>query len=370
MVRRPRVEARFDSLKVLLFVFKATGVVFLLKGFDNRIVVRFMRTKCNGWATRKGVLKLSFCPGTCNKERLQEGLLVFVFLEGVEAILLGLPSSSTKRVLGLSSCRDYQQGLKKVLVFLVIKDRWLVRMMALLEQQGLASALEELPATIIAAYDQVIQKKAYSTLILCLGDRLVGDLAAIDTAISDEDKALLLLTYLPSSYDNFVETLLYSRDTLKLEDVLATLNSRELQKMTEAKGDGGEWLYVRGRSGQRGMEQGTDSVWLKSQGISNKLGCYICQSEEHLKRDCPRYNHKKSQGFVRNKDQVSSSGADEHGNANVMMTMSAKELLDWIMDSGGSYHITYKRDYLFDLEEYDGGNILLGDGRECHIRGD
>ncbi|GJT94814.1 reverse transcriptase domain-containing protein [Tanacetum coccineum] len=149
---------------------------------------------------------------------------------------------------------------------------WQVRMTALLEQQGLASALEELPATIIAAYDQVIQKKAYSTLILCLGDRvlweitkettLVGDLAAIDTAISDEDQALLLLTSLPSSYDNFVETLLYSRDTLKLEDVLATLNSRELQKMTEAKGDGGEGLYVRGRSGQRGMEQGIDSVWL------------------------------------------------------------------------------------------------------------
>ncbi|GKA62983.1 hypothetical protein Tco_0762502, partial [Tanacetum coccineum] len=26
-------------------------------------------------------------------------------------------------------------------------------------------------------------------------------------------------------------------------------------------------------------------------------------------------------------------------------------------------------DYLFDFEEYDGGNILLGDGRECRVRG-
>ncbi|GJV48739.1 retrovirus-related pol polyprotein from transposon TNT 1-94 [Tanacetum coccineum] len=73
--------------------------------------------------------------------------------------------------------------------------------------------------------------------------KLVGDLAAIDTAISDEDQVLLLLTSLPSSYDNFMETLLYGRDTLKLKDMLATLNSRELQKMTEAKGDGGEELY-------------------------------------------------------------------------------------------------------------------------------
>ncbi|GKC36377.1 hypothetical protein Tco_1048761 [Tanacetum coccineum] len=28
------------------------------------------------------------------------------------------------------------------------------------------------------------------------------------------------------------------------------------------------------------------------------------------------------------------------------------------MDSRGSYHMTYKRDYLFDFEEYDGGNVL------------
>ncbi|GKE55876.1 hypothetical protein Tco_1495061, partial [Tanacetum coccineum] len=124
-------------------------------------------------------------------------------------------------------------------------------------------------------------------------------------------------------------------DTLKLEDVLATPNSRELQKMMEAKGDGGEGLYVRGRSGKRDMELGTDSAWSKSQERSSRLRCYICQSEEHLKRNC----------------------------------RSVEELLDCIMDSRGSYHITYKRDYLDDFEMYDGGNVLLGDGRECRVRG-
>ncbi|GJT64965.1 hypothetical protein Tco_1016445 [Tanacetum coccineum] len=73
-----------------------------------------------------------------------------------------------------------------------------------------------------------------------------------------------------------------------------------IRKMTEAKDDGGEGLYVRGRSGQRDMEQGTDSSW--------------------------------------NEDQVSSSRADG-------------------------------RDYLVDFEEYNGGNILLSDGRECRVRG-
>ncbi|GJU67191.1 retrovirus-related pol polyprotein from transposon TNT 1-94 [Tanacetum coccineum] len=271
-----------------------------------------------------------------------------------------------------------------------------VRMKSLLEQEGLAAALEELPTATIVAYDNVIQKMAYSALILCLGDRVLREitkettaagiwkkletlyltkslakcnLVAIDTAISIEDHALLLLTSLPLSYDNFIETLLYGWDTLKLEDVLATLTSRELQKMTKAKGDGGEGLYVRGRFGQIDIEQGKDSAWLKSHGRSNKLRCYICQSEEHLKRDCPRYNHKKYQGFVRNEDQVSGYRADGYDNADVMMAMSVKELLDWIMDSRGSYYITYKRDYLVDFKEYDGGNILLGDGSKCRVRG-
>ncbi|GKD76506.1 zinc finger, CCHC-type containing protein [Tanacetum coccineum] len=191
--------------------------------------------------------------------------------------------------------------------------------------------------------------------------KLVDDLAAIDTAISDEDQVLLLFTSLPSSYGNFMEALLYARETLKLEDVLATLNSKELQKMTEAKGDGGEGLYMRGRSDQRDMKQGRGSVRSKSRGRGSKLRCYICNFEEHLKRDCPKYNQNKSQDFVKNKDQVFGSRAD------VMMVISVEQLLNWIMDSGGSYHMTYKRDYWFNFEEYDGGNVLLGDDRECRV---
>ncbi|GJT35156.1 zinc finger, CCHC-type containing protein [Tanacetum coccineum] len=66
---------------------------------------------------------------------------------------------------------------------------------------------------------------------------------------------------------------------------------------------------------------------------------------------------------------VSGFGVDEYNSADVMMAMSVKELLEWIIDSGGSYHITYRRDYLVDFEEDDGGNILLGNDRECRVQG-
>ncbi|GJS75357.1 zinc finger, CCHC-type containing protein [Tanacetum coccineum] len=94
---------------------------------------------------------------------------------------------------------------------------WQVRMKAFLEQQGLAAALEESPATMIS---QSVHIDEFH--------KLVGDLAAINVVISDEvDQALLLLMSLLSSYNNFMDTLLYDRDTLNLEDMLATLNFRE-----------------------------------------------------------------------------------------------------------------------------------------------
>ncbi|GJU16467.1 hypothetical protein Tco_1144433 [Tanacetum coccineum] len=46
---------------------------------------------------------------------------------------------------------------------------WQVRMKAFLEQQGLAAALEELPAALIVAYDSVIQKKRFQRIDLVFG---------------------------------------------------------------------------------------------------------------------------------------------------------------------------------------------------------
>nr|GEV29394.1 retrovirus-related Pol polyprotein from transposon TNT 1-94 [Tanacetum cinerariifolium] len=309
---------------------------------------------------RKGVLKLRFLSRYLRQKRFQEGLLVLFFWKKQKVFLLGLPGSVTKGFLlfwfctaGLGARSSIKGFSWKVLIIAVLRQGvrrnvlrfldfrvvegldkndgtkfdiekfdgtndfalWKVKMKTLLEQQRLAAALEELPASTIVAYDNVIQKKAFSALILCLVDRvlreitkettatgiwkkldtlymtkslanrlylkkklytfqmhqsksqskhidefhkLVGDLAAIDIAILDEDQALLLLTSLPSSYDNFVETLLYGRDTLKLED---------------------------------------------------------------------------------------------------------------IMDSRGFYHMAYKRVYLFDFEEYNGGNVLLSDSRKCRVRG-
>nr|GEY76672.1 retrovirus-related Pol polyprotein from transposon TNT 1-94 [Tanacetum cinerariifolium] len=233
-------------------------------------------------------------------------------------------------------------------------------------------------------------KKEYNTLILCLRDRvlrevtkettvagtklgdhidefnkLILNLTNVDIEIEDEDQALMLLTSLPSSYENFVETLLYGRESLIMKDVLATLNSRELKKRTEGtKKETGDGLYVRGRSDHSGSSR------FKSRGGTGKLKCFICHSEGHLKTGCPK---NKSSGLVKKskRDQDSDSSNDE-GKAyfgEALVVVGNDEMTELVMDSGGSYHMTHMRYFLYDCKVVDGGSVQLGDNRTCTIKG-
>ncbi|GKD63233.1 retrotransposon protein, putative, ty1-copia subclass, partial [Tanacetum coccineum] len=125
-------------------------------------------------------------------------------------------------------------------------------------------------------------------------------------------------------------------------------------------------LYVRGRTDHRDSRQLRGKSRSKSR--DGRIKCYICQYEDHLKRNCPKNNRKKSTGYVNKDDQPSSSGSIYDG-SEVMMVMSVDALLDWIMDSGGSYHMKHRIDLFFDYLECDGGRVLLGDNKECKIRG-
>nr|GFA42298.1 retrovirus-related Pol polyprotein from transposon TNT 1-94 [Tanacetum cinerariifolium] len=135
--------------------------------------------------------------------------------------------------------------------------------------------------------------------------KLIGDMANIDVDIDDKDQELMLLTSLASSYDKFMETLLYGRDSLTLDYVLSTLNLRELKKRTNAKGDG----------------------------------------------------------------QESGMHSEGYDNCDLLMAMSEEMLLEWIIDAGGSYHMMPRMDFLLNFKDFNGGTILLDDNRACVVRG-
>ena len=65
---------------------------------------------------------------------------------------------------------------------------------------------------------------------LTMFKEIVSDLKSIELKLEDKDLALILLCSLPPSYRNFIETLLYSREKISLEEVYEALYSKEQVK--------------------------------------------------------------------------------------------------------------------------------------------
>lgn len=56
-------------------------------------------------------------------------------------------------------------------------------------------------------------------------------MTSIGSTLKEEDKTLILLSLLPSSYEHFVTTLLYEKDSIDLEEITVTILSNEMRKM-------------------------------------------------------------------------------------------------------------------------------------------
>ncbi|KAH9722765.1 Integrase catalytic domain-containing protein [Citrus sinensis] len=211
---------------------------------------------------------------------------------------------------------------------------WRLKMRALLVHQGIEEVLEDSRTSkkISKIKDEDMQEamdKAYSTIILSLGDgvlREVGDqttaaglwkkledliildLEDINAKIEDEDKAIILLSSLPPSYEHFVDTLLYGRQSLAMQDVKEALSSKESSKKLETKD--GKWLTVRGRSEKRDGWKGKKKGRSKSK--NRILKCFHCHKEGHFKRDCPERKIKPKDANNRNGNAaVASEDSDE-----------------------------------------------------------
>nr|GFA41998.1 zinc finger, CCHC-type [Tanacetum cinerariifolium] len=131
---------------------------------------------------------------------------------------------------------------------------------------------------------------------------------------------------------------LYGRESLTMKDVLATLNSRDLKKrIKDIKEEAGDGLYVRGRG----------------------------SSEKKVS--------KKSSGFVKKgKHDQDYDSSDDEGNAyfrEALLVVGNDEMTELVMDSGGSYHMTHRKDFLYDFKVVNSGSVRLHDNRTCTIKG-
>nr|GEW57246.1 RNA-directed DNA polymerase, eukaryota, reverse transcriptase zinc-binding domain protein [Tanacetum cinerariifolium] len=336
----------------------------------NKVLKGFLWCKDMIWKALSGKMKVDNMPSSwsaiidhyakspCNnsiwsviRRIVLATAVYFVWKERNNRLFIG-DSNKAEVVLKMiiKSIRNQMMGLKVRKTNVVLRSS-IVRVLrqGRMLKHGCEAALEVLhadtEAQTKAELTKKLTKKLY-TFYMSAGRKIfehidefnktVLDLAIIEVKFEDEDIALLLLISFPASYEHFVDTLLYGREALTLEDVMSILNSKEIKERSKSRGE--------------------------------RLKCYIFQSEDHLKRNCQKNNRKKSTSYVKKDEQPSPSGST-YDDSEVMMVMSAQSLLDWIMDSGCSYHMTPKLDIVFDFLECDGGSVPLGDNRECKIRG-
>uniref|UniRef100_K4ALF2 Uncharacterized protein n=1 Tax=Setaria italica TaxID=4555 RepID=K4ALF2_SETIT len=64
--------------------------------------------------------------------------------------------------------------------------------------------------------------------------QMVTDLEQLGVTVDDEDKAIILLCSLPSSYEHVITTLTYGKESIKVEDITAALLAREQRRKNNA----------------------------------------------------------------------------------------------------------------------------------------
>ncbi|KAJ4714843.1 Retrovirus-related Pol polyprotein from transposon TNT 1-94 [Melia azedarach] len=268
---------------------------------------------------------------------------------------------------------------------------WQIKMQALLKQQGLWAPLARKPVDPITAEMAVMEEKAHSTIMLCLADDIITEVAEeetaqgmplrdhldqlntillelrnIDVKVEDEDAALILLVSLPLSYENFVQSFIVGKDTVSLEEVRSSLHTRELRhKATGTGADNQAAGLVASRSyghGNSGKKKFKKPV---SKGPKPNDVCNYCKEKGHWKSDCPKKK--------RQQDKPTGTAAVADTNSEEDIALVADEHTDhndvWILDSGASYHICPRREWFTTYEQVDGGNISMANSSVCKAVG-
>lgn len=80
-----------------------------------------------------------------------------------------------------------------------------------------------------------------------LFNKIILNLKDINVKIKDEEKIIIFLSSLPPSYEHFINTLLYERHTLTIEDAKEALSLKKKSSKRSQIRDG-EGLIAKGKS--------------------------------------------------------------------------------------------------------------------------
>uniref|UniRef100_A0A803PXN5 Retrovirus-related Pol polyprotein from transposon TNT 1-94-like beta-barrel domain-containing protein n=1 Tax=Cannabis sativa TaxID=3483 RepID=A0A803PXN5_CANSA len=167
--------------------------------------------------------------------------------------------------------------------------------------------------------------------------------------------------------------IMYSRDTLTLENVISTLRSRDAKlnwkKAAEKETKNDEALMIRGRQLRRGNLRFRDQS--KFRNNSRPRGNTRSKSRPKETRKCHHCgkivnDHYSSYGdvFIIIKEQGEASNSGD-----ACTSLDHKDNDEWILDSGCTYHMSPNKDWFIDYSKIDGGKVMMGNDQKCQVIG-
>lgn len=202
---------------------------------------------------------------------------------------------------------------------------------------------------------------------------IILDLENIDVKIDDEDKAVLLVVSLPSTYKHFKEIMLYgNNDSLSFEDVKSNLLSKEKFDLEVHSVDKGEGLSVRGRTQEKGSTSHKKSR-SKSRGRKSNKTCRYCKKSGHEISDCfilKKKQEKQEKGKSPQSPEAANIEADSGDDITLsVVTSNKRSKTEWILDTGCTFHMCPYKDLFTTFEPVDCGVVLMGNDAQCKVAG-
>ena len=186
-------------------------------------------------------------------------------------------------------------------------------------------------------------------------NQVIWDLQSIGVKIDDEDQAIILLCSLPKSYENFIDIMLYGRDSITVNNVKDSLQSKELKRrVSSSNGDDAGLIVSRGRS----MERGNSSkghTRSNSLSKSKKVRCYKCKEVGHIRKNFPQLKKEGNNNVraivARSSAVVSGESSDEGDGGDVLTVSTIGSTDTWVMDTGASNHMTFNKELFSSFKE-------------------